>query len=156
MLKWMENVREVVLQQDASIICHILSTPGTIKHSLAPTNSGWGGGWGWGGRWTHLWASGAVPSVNPTELWDINVPRLQHDSCLLSISMSKAALSLLFSILFCLEILNYGILLLLFNCLIGNLWVRWISLMMPVVTHMSNILRISQLPQSWLVKSMRR
>lgn len=111
---------------------------------------------GGGGRWTHLWASGAVPSVNPTELWDINVPRLQHDSCLLSISMSKAALSLLCSILFCLEILNYGILLLLFNCLIGNLWVRWISLMMPVVTHMSNILRISQLPQSWLVKSMRR
>lgn len=154
MLKWMENVREVVLQQDASIICHILSTPGTIKHSLAPTNSS--GRRGGGGRWTHLWASGAVPSINPTELWDINVPRLQRDSWLLSISVSKAALSLLFSILFCLEILNYGILLPLFKCLIGNLWVRWISLMMPVVTHMSNILRISQLPQSWLVKSMRR
>lgn len=105
--------------------CQRSCTPAGCQHHLShPVNS-----WhdqaftgphkqcvcGGGGRWTHLWASGAVPSINPTELWDVNVPRLQHDSWLLSISTSKAALGLPFSILFCLEILNYGILLPLFQ-----------------------------------------
>lgn len=36
----MKNVRELVLQQDVSIFCHLLSTPGKIKYSLAPCTVG--------------------------------------------------------------------------------------------------------------------
>lgn len=53
MLKWMENVKEVVLQQDVSIICHILSTPGKIKNSLAPYTAG--------GRDTHAHGHSCPP-----------------------------------------------------------------------------------------------